>query len=292
MLTISENTAISKQSGSRNVKVSHTQRLIESALLIAMGTVLSLIKIIDLPYGGSVTVASMLPVMIIAYRHGLGYGLVSAAVFGGIQQLLGLKTLSWVSTWQSVLAVIFLDYVIAFAVIGFGGIFRRKLKDQALELSLGAVLVCALRYLCHFVSGVTVWTGFALPTMGAVVYSFAYNATYMLPEMIVMTVTAYFLGSSLDFRFSTPVRVKKTGEHKVPVFGILSLLVVAATIITDVALIFGKLQNADTGEWYLGGLKDVNWTAVIIVTAAGLILAAVLMLIDKEKREKDSEFKA
>jgi ABC-type Fe3+-siderophore transport system permease subunit len=107
-----------------------------------------------------------------------------------------------------------------------------------------------------------------------------------------MTVMAYFLGSSLDFRFSTPVRIKKTTERKVPVLGILSLLAVAATIITDVVLIFSKLQNADTGKWYLGGLKDVNWTAVIIVTAVGLILAAVLMLIDKEKCEKDSEFKA
>ena len=104
-------------------KISATQRLVESALLIAMGVVLSLIKIIDLPYGGSVTIASMFPVMLIAYRHGLGFGLVSATVFGGIQQLLGLKTLSWVSTWQSVLAVILLDYIVAFAVIGLGGLF-------------------------------------------------------------------------------------------------------------------------------------------------------------------------
>ncbi|MBQ3867663.1 MAG: energy-coupled thiamine transporter ThiT, partial [Clostridia bacterium] len=137
-------------------KISATQRLVESALLIAMGVVLSLIKIIDLPYGGSVTIASMFPVMLIAYRHGLGFGLVSATVFGGIQQLLGLKTLSWVSTWQSVLAVILLDYIVAFAVIGLGGLFRgrfgKRTDGQVYELLAGALLVCLLRYICHVIS--------------------------------------------------------------------------------------------------------------------------------------------
>ena len=61
-----------------------TKRLVESAILLALATVLSLIKLAELPYGGSVTIASMLPVVIISYRHGLGYGLLSGAVFGVI----------------------------------------------------------------------------------------------------------------------------------------------------------------------------------------------------------------
>ena len=82
------------------MKISRTRALVECAVLLAIATVLSLVKLVDLPYGGSVTVASMLPVVIISYRHGLGYGLLSGAVFGVIQQLLGLNTLSWVTTWQ------------------------------------------------------------------------------------------------------------------------------------------------------------------------------------------------
>ena len=61
----------------------------------------------------------MLPIVIISYRHGIGRGLVSGLIFGVIQQLLGLKTLTFVTTWQSILAVIVLDYLFAFAAAGF-----------------------------------------------------------------------------------------------------------------------------------------------------------------------------
>ena len=88
--------------------------LTESAIMLALATALSLVKIVELPYGGSVTVASMLPVLIIAYRYGVKWGLLTGAAYGGVQQLLGLKNLSYVTTWQSVLAVILLDYVVAF----------------------------------------------------------------------------------------------------------------------------------------------------------------------------------
>ena len=83
--------------------------LVESAVMVALATVLSLIKIVDLPAGGSVTIASMLPVAVIAYRHGLGWGLGAGRVHGAIQQLLGLSSLSRVTGWQSILAVILLD---------------------------------------------------------------------------------------------------------------------------------------------------------------------------------------
>ena len=75
--------------------LSNSRKLTEAAIMLAIGTVLSLIKLIDLPYGGSVTIASMLPVVIIAYRHGIKWGLMTGFVYGVIQQLLGLNTLSY-----------------------------------------------------------------------------------------------------------------------------------------------------------------------------------------------------
>ncbi|MBP5270198.1 MAG: energy-coupled thiamine transporter ThiT, partial [Clostridia bacterium] len=66
---------------------SKTRVMVESAILIAIATVLSLIKIIQLPYGGSVTIAAMLPIIIISYRHGLGWGIASGLVYGVIRQL-------------------------------------------------------------------------------------------------------------------------------------------------------------------------------------------------------------
>ena len=80
--------------------------LVECAVMVALATVLSLIKLYELPYGGSVTAASMLPILIIAYRHGTGVGLGTALVYGVIQQLLGINTLGGNGfTWVAIVAV-------------------------------------------------------------------------------------------------------------------------------------------------------------------------------------------
>lgn len=163
-----------------------TLPLVECAIMIALATVLSMVKLAELPYGGSITIASMLPIAIIAYRRGMGWGLGSAFVYAVIQQLLGLNSLSYVTTWQSVVAVILLDYIVAFTVVGFAGIFRNAIKSQAAALTLGCVFVSVLRYACHVISGATVWAGLSIPTQAALSYSFIYNATYMLPEAIVL----------------------------------------------------------------------------------------------------------
>ena len=68
--------------------------LVESAMMVALATVLSIFKLIEMPYGGSVTIASMLPMVILAYRNGIGWGLGSGLVYAAIQQLLGLNDLS------------------------------------------------------------------------------------------------------------------------------------------------------------------------------------------------------
>ena len=271
------------------MKVSGTRALVESAILIAIGTMLSVIKIAELPYGGSVTVASMLPIVIISYRHGIGRGLVSGLIFGVIQQLLGLNTLSYVSTWQSILAVIMLDYIVAFLVLGFGGVFRRAFKDQAPALVCGSLLVCLLRYACHVISGATVWAGLSIPTADALIYSFAYNATYMIPETVVLLIAAYYLGSTLDFRSDQPVRLARKEKSPVTLFGISAGLILAAGVIFDVAAVFSKLQNAETGNWDIAGLHEVNWMLVGIVTAAAVVVSAVLFFISKAVNKKTSK---
>ena len=164
--------------------------LAECAILVALGTVLSLLKLVDLPYGGSVTVASMLPLLIISYRHGMVWGLGCGLVYGAIQQLLGLNTLSYFSTFGSILAVILLDYVVAFAVVGLGGMFRKAVRNESVALAGGALVTGLLRYLCHVISGATVWAGISIPTKAAIGYSLIYNATYMIPETLVLMLVA------------------------------------------------------------------------------------------------------
>lgn len=262
-----------------------TRRLVEASLLIALGTVLSILKVAELPYGGSVTLASMLPIVLLSYRHGTLWGLGGGAVYAVLQQLLGLNNLSYFTTWQSVVAIIFLDYVIAFTVAGLGGIFRRVVKEQSLSLAAGSLLVGVLRYICHVISGATVWAGLSIPTEAALAYSLIYNATYMIPETIVLVAVAYYIGSVLDFRRDQPVRLVR--DHTIPAeVNLLSLLAGffgLLGVVVDVSLVFAHLQNAETGEFDITGLApdvfvDSFWLPVVIVSAVCALVCASLLI--------------
>ena len=259
--------------------------LVESAVMIALATVLSLFPLADLPYGGSITIAAMLPIIIISYRHGLSWGFGSGFVFGIIQQLLGLKNLSYFTTWQSIVVLVLFDYIIAYAVCGIGGIFRHSIKSQACGLMLGSALTCILRYLCHVLSGATIWAGLSIPTQAALGYSLIYNATYMLPEMIIMIAVSLWLGSSLDFRTETPIRMQRSKTEKTsPLLPLLSGLCLTGAAVYDIVAVFTHLQDAETGEFTVTQLGAVNWTTVIIVTLVGIIAAAALMAVRAAKR--------
>ena len=269
-----------------NTKTSAARRLVESAIMLAIATVLSFLKLVDLPYGGSITVASMLPIVIISYRHGVKWGLLTGLVFGIIQQLLGLNTLSYVTTWQSIVAVILLDYIIAFAAAGLGGAFR-KTTSQPLAVLLGGLLVGIVRYICHVISGATVWAGLSIPTEAALIYSFGYNATYMIPETIVLMVVGYYIASVLDFRKENVTRYTARVESALPFLRWIAGLIISAALVADTVLVFSRLQNADSGEFDITGLSAVNWTAVIIISAVALVLSVVLFLIAAKTPKKE-----
>lgn len=277
---------------------SKTKALVESAILIAIGTVLSLFKIAELPYGGSVTIASMLPVAIVSYRHGLKWGLGSGLVFGVVQQLLGLKNLTYFSDWKSIVAIILLDYVVAFGVIGLAGAFRRAIRHQGLSLAVGSLLVCVLRYACHVISGATVWAGLSIPSKAALIYSFAYNATYMLPETIVLMIAAYYVGSMIDFGRDQPVRIRKTETPYASALRLASVFLILGGFIFDVISIFLKLQD-DGGNFvfagqyeadvYEYGLEAVNWASVGVVSVIALVGAAVMFVFAARLARKEKQ---
>lgn len=263
----------------KNKQTQALRALTESAVMIALATVLSFIKIIDMPYAGSVTIASMLPVALISYRHGAKWGLISATVYGIVQQLLSLSTLSWVTTWQSIVAVILLDYIIAFTVIGIAGMFKKAIKNQALALTFGCFAVSLLRYICHVISGATVWAGLSIPDSAALSFSFAYNATYMLPETIILLVVAVYIGSMVDFKTAIPSRIKHTDTPKnlgwiAPVSG----LVAVSAIIADTVLVFQNIQD-ENGNFVIESLAEVNWTLIIAITAIAVLITGSLLAI-------------
>ncbi len=185
------------------------RRLTESALMLALATLLSLITIFPMPFGGSVTPLSMLPVFLIAFRYGALWGVGVGFTYGLIEMLLGLNNLSYATSALAGVCIVLFDYLVAFAVLGLGGLFRKRLKHRSLEFALGVTLGCVLRFLCHFLTGVTVWAGYA---DGQIVwiYSLLYNGSYMLPEMILTVVVGVILCSIFDFT-STDLRKTKEG---------------------------------------------------------------------------------
>lgn len=267
-----------------------TRRMVEAAILVALGTVLSVLTPFQLPYGGSITMASMLPLVLISYRHGTLFGFGAGLVYGVLQQLLGLNNLSYFTTWQSVLAVILLDYLVAFGVVGLGGVYRKWIGEQSGALVLGGLTVSFLRYFCHVIAGATVWAGLSIPTEAAFWYSVTYNATYMLPETVILLLSLWYVGSMLDFKKEQPTRLTGAShEGGVTAHGALAGLFALAAVVFDVATVFSHMQDAETGEFSVAGLQVERfagsfWMWVVIVSAAALVLCTLLLLLRKNAR--------
>lgn len=170
------------------------KRLVECALLIAIGTVLSLFDFKG-PWalGGGITVCSMLPLVMIAHRHGTKWGVLSALVYSVIQMLLGLNNVQYAPDALTAVGIILLDYILAFTVIGFSACFNGVIRDRRWSIVTGIVVTFFVRFVCHFLSGVLIWETMWPNELGwaSAVWSLAYNGSYMLPEIIITSVVAF-----------------------------------------------------------------------------------------------------
>ncbi|MDD3336614.1 MAG: energy-coupled thiamine transporter ThiT [Eubacteriales bacterium] len=169
-------------------------RLAECALLIAVGTVLSLFEFKGIwALGGGITFCAMLPLVMIAQRHGTKWGVGCALVYSLIQLVLGLSNVQYAPDALTAIGIILLDYVLAFSVIGFSACFNKFFKDRRWGVVVGIVVTFSLRLLCHFLSGLIIWEVLWPNGEGwaPAVWSIAYNASYMVPEMIITSVVAF-----------------------------------------------------------------------------------------------------
>lgn len=174
-----------------------TKILVEGAAMVALATVLSYIRIFRLPWGGSITLLSMLPIVLFSIRRGLGAGLTVSFVFSLVQFTQGIVDglFGWGLTPGMLVACILFDYILAFTVLGLAGVFRKKgIAGWISGISLAVVL----RFVCHFLSGVIVWKSFGelwngFSTDSTVLYSLLYNGSYMLPELIFTLIGAIAL---------------------------------------------------------------------------------------------------
>lgn len=174
---------------SKLTKTQMTKRLVISAMFIAVSIVLNELTPINLPFGGSVTPFSMVPLALLGWQYGLSWGLTCGATMGVLDMIVGgLENFSYVAGIPAYLTLIFLDYFIAYGIMGISGVFKGKLKNNTLEFASGAGLGCALRFICHFITGVTIWADYADGFANVWGYSLSYNASYMVPELIITVI--------------------------------------------------------------------------------------------------------
>ena len=157
-----------------NKKKMSTKQLVFSAMAIALATVTSMIKLFEMPMGGSVTLFSMLFIVLIGYWYGLGGGLTVAIAYGVLQLLLDPYILSFPQ--------MLVDYILAFGALGLAGIFHNSKHG----LIKGYIVAVLGRYFFSFLSG-WIFFGMYAPDNfpNAVVYSLAYNGSYLGAEALI-----------------------------------------------------------------------------------------------------------
>ncbi len=201
-----------------------THRLTLSAVMLALAAavafVCGLIPPLQLPAGGGFTLASMLPIILISYIYGVKWGFFTSLTYAVIQIAMSLMqgksgTVmalflpdSGLTVFNGII-IILIDYIVAYGILGIGGIFR-SMKNKTVALTLGAVLATLGRYIAHIISGYIFYGAWATwffeekmePAVGAwflsafdgkllsFVYSVVYNGCYMIPEIVITAVCA------------------------------------------------------------------------------------------------------
>ncbi len=189
-----------------------TTHLVVSSVLIALAAVLSLIKVYKMPLGGSVTLMSMVPIVLVSVMYGVKWGIGSAFVYSVIQFVFGAVfdgVFGWGLNWQSLVGMMLLDYIVAFSVIGIAGTLRKK---GTVGIVIGSVAALVCRFLSHLLSGVIIFANYEqFEIFGSSfvgnpwLYSICYNGLYMLPEIIITCVAVCIL-------FKLPQIKKLAGE--------------------------------------------------------------------------------
>ena len=200
------------------MRQSKTKKLVTSAVLIAFGTAVSLIceyiPFLNLPFGGTITLASLLPLVVIGYLYGPLWGFGSAFVYSVLQMAVGFRTVGALFTPGSdsfmgvgvAVGVVFLDYLLAYTSVGLSSFFR-NMKRPSAAIVLGSAVGLLACYAFHVLSGALFYGAWAewfctdtlfgeLPVGAwilerfsgaglAAVYSLIYNGCYMIPEILI-----------------------------------------------------------------------------------------------------------
>lgn len=168
-----------------------TTDIVYAGVALATSFVLSFIKVAPVQYGGSITLASLVPLIVYTYFFGFTHGLLTGLIYGLLQFIQ--------SPYILTPATFILDYLLAFGAICMAGVVN-KIKNQKVAILTSGCLVYAVRFLMHFISGIiyfnqgAIWVN--LPADSAVVYSFLYQTVYLIPDLAICLIVLGILIST------------------------------------------------------------------------------------------------
>lgn len=174
-------------------KLNDTRSIVYGAVAMSLAFVLSYARLFKLPNGGSITFASLLPLMIYCCMFGTRRGLIVCSFYGVLQAL---QDPYIIHPMQFLL-----DYPLAFGLVGVSGIFMEKgvfKEKKILAFLLGGVVAVLFRYICHVCSGTFAFATYT-DFKAALAYSLGYNATYVFADMAISLVAGSFLFTSKSF---------------------------------------------------------------------------------------------
>ena len=174
--------------------------LVECAMMVALAFGLSFIKLWQMPLGGSITLCSVLPIMLIGVKYGPVIGMGTGFVYSLTQLAQGFMEgdiyFAANEVHVFIIAMLF-DYLVPYTLIGLSGILGKK--NRWIPLG-GMGIAVVLRVLCHYFTGVTIWEQWTPEGWSAWIYSAAYNGGYLIPDALISMAVAVMLFGVKEIR--------------------------------------------------------------------------------------------
>ena len=166
-----------------------TKTMVYGGMCVALSFILSYIRLYKMPQGGSITLASMFPIILYSLVFGPIYGMIAGTAYGFMQFIQEPSMVHW--------AQLFLDFPLAFACLGLAGFAPRFSKNLQIGTCIGIFIAVLGRGMMHIISGVVFFAEYA-GDQSPFIYSLVYNVSYLLPEFIITVILALII-------ISTPV---------------------------------------------------------------------------------------
>lgn len=166
--------------------------------MLALSIGLDFVKIWEMPMGGKITLLSMLPICLLSAKNGIKAAVPTAFLYSLYQLVTSIakgNVFVYTTTAAMVIICVLFDYLVPFTALGFAGMFKKfkPAKFPELGILLGIMLVIAIRFACHYITGVAIWGQWAPEGQSRFIYSLLYNGQYMLPELVITTAAAAIL---------------------------------------------------------------------------------------------------